>query len=310
MQLKGFRKGKVPVAHIKKLYGRSVMAEVLQQAVEETSRKAHRGAQGARRAPAQYQPHRGQGRDRARADGTERPRLHACPTRRCPTSPHRPCRAHARAPGGRGHRGGDRQGRGRVWPSGRSATRWRRTGRRATATGSPSTSSAASTARSSRAARARTCSWWSGNRASSRASSRASRAPRPARSAPSMSKFPDDYPRADAGRQGCGLHRQGEGGGQGRSSPRSNDEFAKTLGAESVANLRELVAGRIASEYAVGLAHEAQAPDPRRARQGARLRPAGDAGGKRVRRHLEAADAEPRASQEDLRRRGQDRGGA
>ncbi len=40
VQLKGFRKGKVPVAHIKKLYGRSVMAEVVQQAVEETSRKA------------------------------------------------------------------------------------------------------------------------------------------------------------------------------------------------------------------------------------------------------------------------------
>ena len=40
IQLKGFRKGKVPVAHIKKLYGRSVMAEVVQQAVEETSRKA------------------------------------------------------------------------------------------------------------------------------------------------------------------------------------------------------------------------------------------------------------------------------
>src|SRR5215471_5657843 len=40
VQLKGFRKGKVPLAHIKKLYGRSVMAEVLQQAVEETSRKA------------------------------------------------------------------------------------------------------------------------------------------------------------------------------------------------------------------------------------------------------------------------------
>jgi trigger factor len=40
VQLKGFRKGKVPVAHLKKLYGRSVMVEVLQQAVEETSRKA------------------------------------------------------------------------------------------------------------------------------------------------------------------------------------------------------------------------------------------------------------------------------
>jgi trigger factor len=40
VQLKGFRKGKVPLAHIKKLYGRSVMAEVVQETVEETSRKA------------------------------------------------------------------------------------------------------------------------------------------------------------------------------------------------------------------------------------------------------------------------------
>jgi len=40
VQLKGFRKGKVPVSHIKKLFGRSVMAEVVQQAVEESSRKA------------------------------------------------------------------------------------------------------------------------------------------------------------------------------------------------------------------------------------------------------------------------------
>jgi trigger factor len=40
LHLKGFRKGKVPVAHVKKLYGRSVMAEVLQQTVEETSRRA------------------------------------------------------------------------------------------------------------------------------------------------------------------------------------------------------------------------------------------------------------------------------
>jgi trigger factor len=40
VEIKGFRKGKVPLAHIKKLYGRSVMAEVVQQAIEETSRKA------------------------------------------------------------------------------------------------------------------------------------------------------------------------------------------------------------------------------------------------------------------------------
>jgi trigger factor len=40
VQLKGFRKGKVPTAHIKKLYGRSVMAEVVQQTIEEMTRKA------------------------------------------------------------------------------------------------------------------------------------------------------------------------------------------------------------------------------------------------------------------------------
>jgi len=40
VQLKGFRKGKVPVPHLKKVYGRSLMAEVLQETVKETSSKA------------------------------------------------------------------------------------------------------------------------------------------------------------------------------------------------------------------------------------------------------------------------------
>jgi trigger factor len=40
VQLKGFRKGKVPVPHLKKVYGRSLMVEVLQETVKETSSKA------------------------------------------------------------------------------------------------------------------------------------------------------------------------------------------------------------------------------------------------------------------------------
>ncbi len=37
VRIKGFRPGKVPLAHLRKIYGRSVMAEIVQQAVTETS---------------------------------------------------------------------------------------------------------------------------------------------------------------------------------------------------------------------------------------------------------------------------------
>ena len=40
VQIKGFRKGKVPVPHLKKMYGKQLMAEVLEQAVKDTSAKA------------------------------------------------------------------------------------------------------------------------------------------------------------------------------------------------------------------------------------------------------------------------------
>ncbi|MCH9807200.1 MAG: trigger factor [Alphaproteobacteria bacterium] len=40
VQLKGFRKGKVPVNHLRKVYGKSVMLEVLNDAVNESSAKA------------------------------------------------------------------------------------------------------------------------------------------------------------------------------------------------------------------------------------------------------------------------------
>ncbi len=40
VQLKGFRKGKVPVPHLKKVFGRTLMAEVLEETVKETSSRA------------------------------------------------------------------------------------------------------------------------------------------------------------------------------------------------------------------------------------------------------------------------------
>ncbi len=38
-QIKGFRPGKAPIAHLKKLYGKSIMGEVLQEAVNDANRK-------------------------------------------------------------------------------------------------------------------------------------------------------------------------------------------------------------------------------------------------------------------------------
>ncbi len=40
VQLKGFRPGKVPVAYLRKVYGRSVMAEIIEKAVAESSQQA------------------------------------------------------------------------------------------------------------------------------------------------------------------------------------------------------------------------------------------------------------------------------
>jgi trigger factor len=40
VQLKGFRKGKVPIPHLKKMYGRSLMVEVLQETVKDATNKA------------------------------------------------------------------------------------------------------------------------------------------------------------------------------------------------------------------------------------------------------------------------------
>jgi trigger factor len=39
VRINGFRPGKVPVAHLRRVYGRSVMADVVQNAVNEANRK-------------------------------------------------------------------------------------------------------------------------------------------------------------------------------------------------------------------------------------------------------------------------------
>ena len=45
MQLKGFRPGKVPPAHVKRLYGKSIMGEVVEQTLSESTQKALDDAQ-------------------------------------------------------------------------------------------------------------------------------------------------------------------------------------------------------------------------------------------------------------------------
>lgn len=46
VRLKGFRPGRAPIEHLRKFYGRSVMAEVVQETVAETSKEAMAGREG------------------------------------------------------------------------------------------------------------------------------------------------------------------------------------------------------------------------------------------------------------------------
>ena len=87
-------------------------------------------------------------------------------------------------------------------------------------------------------------------------------------------KFPEDYPsRQLAGKDAVFAVKVKEVAKAVR--PEVNDEFAKTLGVDSLAKLRELVARQDRQRIRLRWPHEAQAADPRRARQGARLHSAG-----------------------------------
>ena len=157
VRINGFRPGKVPVAHLKRLYGRAVMAETIEAAVREANAQivTERGFKLVRE-PQVTLPER-EGRGRAGDRGQERSRLHDGD--RDPAADRaggfqgHPARAAQR----RGDRGRGRRGAGNASPSraGRSPPR-ARAPRPRTATASPSTSPARWTARRSRAAPAAT----------------------------------------------------------------------------------------------------------------------------------------------------------
>lgn len=54
LNIKGFRPGKVPAAHVRKLYGRDLMGEIVQEAINETSQQALDQAQIRAAAPADF----------------------------------------------------------------------------------------------------------------------------------------------------------------------------------------------------------------------------------------------------------------
>jgi hypothetical protein len=168
LNLRGFRPGKVPVAHVKRIYGKALMGEVVEQTIDETSKQVleDNGLRVAAQPDLKPQSNMEEviaGKEDlayelnvevmpdfepidAAGLEIERPVYSATsPSRAAPMSP-----GAARAP------------------------------RPRTATRSPSISSAASTARPSKAARPRTPSWCWAPASSSRGSKNSWSAPRPA----------------------------------------------------------------------------------------------------------------------------------
>ena len=120
--------------------------------------------------------------------------------------------------------------------------------------------------------------------------------------------FPADYPvEALAGKEASFDVKVKEVAAP--AQPAIDDEFAKTFGAESLDKLKELVSEQIAARIRHRLAHEAEARAAGPAREGAQLRAAAVARRQRVRGHLAPVQREPAPGRQDLRRRGQDRGG-
>ena len=88
-----------------------------------------------------------------------------------------------------------------------------------------------------------------------------------------------------------------------------DDEFAKGLGFESLDKLKEFMRERMAADYARVLARQDQAPAARQARRALHVRTARGPGEPGVRRHLGAGHAGAEGLRPQLRRREHDRGG-
>ena len=117
VRINGFRPGKVPIAHLKRLYGRSVMGEVVQNAVNEANRKivednglrlAHGAEDRLRERP---------GRAGARAGGRGRPRLHGRARDAAEVRGRHLRRHRTRAAGRAGRRCRGRARRWTAWPT-------------------------------------------------------------------------------------------------------------------------------------------------------------------------------------------------
>ena len=57
ISLKGFRPGKAPVSYLKKAHGKSLMSEIIQDAVNEFERAGHQGKRASPRSDAAHRFH-------------------------------------------------------------------------------------------------------------------------------------------------------------------------------------------------------------------------------------------------------------
>ena len=112
VRINGFRPGKVPVEHLRKVYGKSVMADVVQEAIAEREQEDRRRQRPAPRPRAEGRAADRSGRDRRGPGGARRPQLQDRARGAAGVRSRRFLRNRARA-SGRRRRAGRRRGRDR-----------------------------------------------------------------------------------------------------------------------------------------------------------------------------------------------------